>query len=126
MQELLLLPLVMIRFGIEAKFCSETMWSENVLLALLLTQQPIPRYGRGTGLLSPLLQLLQVLLLLVETQPPIVTKTDLQVIWLSRKSGEAERAFYIVYDLKTTIQRIVLVKASTCRSDQIPACDVTK
>ena len=86
MQELLLLPLVMIRFGIEAKFCSETIWSENVLLALLLTQQPIPRYGRDIGF-SPLLQLLHVLLLLVETQPPIVPKTDL--VWLSRKSSEA-------------------------------------
>jgi len=71
MQELLLLLLLVIRFGIEVKFCNETMWSENVLFALLLTQQPIPRYGRRTGF-SPLLQLLHVLLLLVDTQPPIV------------------------------------------------------
>lgn len=86
------------------------MWSEKVLLALLLTQQPIPRYGRGTGLLSPLLQLLHVLLLLVETQPPIVPKNrSPSDILKAVKSGEAERAFYIVYDLKT-IQRIVFSK----------------
>ena len=67
MQELLVRPFVKIRLGIEAKCCNLVIWSENVLV--LFRPNIISRQDGAN--FSPLLLLLQVLWLLVDTQPPI-------------------------------------------------------
>lgn len=69
-QELRLFPFTKIRLGIEGKCWCATWCSENVLLVLFLPQNPMP--GQGGDTVSPLLLLLQVLLLFVDTQPPIL------------------------------------------------------
>ena len=69
MQEAWLFPFVKIRLGIEGKCCNVLTWSANVFLVLFRLQIPIPIQDGET--LFPLPLLLQVLRLLVDTQPPI-------------------------------------------------------
>lgn len=67
-QEVWLFPFVKIRLGIEYKCCNILPWSENVPV-LLCPHSEIPKQDLVT--VSPLLLLVQLLCLLVETQHPI-------------------------------------------------------
>lgn len=69
MHEPRLFPLEKILLGKDGKWWREITWSENVLLVLFWPQHPISKQDGET--ISPLLLLLQVLLLLVEMQQPI-------------------------------------------------------
>lgn len=75
MQEARLFPLVKILLGKDDKWWREMTWSENVLLALFCPQNPISKQD-GVDTISPLLLLLQVLRLLVETQQPICSAPE--------------------------------------------------
>lgn len=72
MQEDRLFPLLNILFGKDRNLFRDITWSEDVLLAFFWPHNPISRQDGET--VSPLLLLLQALLLLAETQHPICSQ----------------------------------------------------